>query len=192
MTTSKEPSRIDSHYRTPLLSITRIHYIFAALLAFQIVIYDAWKLLAPEAVLQRWFVVGILATVTTVVWFLLRTVKTMPDIYLRLLAMTLILTDIGVASFGVYSQRGMASRAVMLYVIPLLVASILMSRAAIYATATLSVIAYVITAISYFVLNFNEGYKIELYGEVGFYSCLLFILSALLWVLVRTRKTKDL
>lgn len=178
-----------AHFRNTLLKITRIHFIFAALLAVQIVIYDAWKLLAPESVLQRWISVAVLATITTFVWFLLRTRRLTSDFHSQLAAFLLILTDIGVASFHVYSQRGMASRAVMMYIIPLLVAGVLLSRSAIYATAALSVIAYVITAVSYFVLNFNEGYKIELYGEVGFYSCLIFIIAAMLWVLTKNKKS---
>lgn len=178
-----------SHFRSMLLKVTRIHFIYAVLLALQIIIYDAWKLLAPESVLQRWIAVGVLATVTTMIWFLLRTRKFSSDFQSQLLAFALILTDIGIASFSVYTQRGMASRAVMLYILPLLVASILLSRSAIFATAALAVIAYVITAVSYFVLNFNEGYKIELYGEVGFYSCFIFIVASALWVLAKNKKS---
>lgn len=184
----KKNNQTSSHFRTSLLRITRVHFIFAGLLAFQIVIYDAWKLLAPESVLQRWITVGALAAVTTMIWFLLRTRRFMSDKQVQLLAFGLIITDIALASFNVYTQRGMASRAVMMYVMPLLVASILLSWSAIYATALLSVIAYVITAISYFVLNFNEGYKIELYGEVGFYSCLIFIVAAMLWILSKSKR----
>jgi heme/copper-type cytochrome/quinol oxidase subunit 4 len=89
------------------------------------------------------------------------------------------------ASFNVYVQRGMASRAVALYAIPLVVSTVLMSRAALLTTAALCVAAYTTTAVSYFVLNFNEGYKIELYGEITSYSVYFVILAALLWVSIR-------
>ncbi|HSX24257.1 MAG TPA: hypothetical protein VLE74_04105, partial [Candidatus Saccharimonadales bacterium] len=58
---------------------------------------------------------------------------------------------------------------------------------AIFASAALSVAAYTSSAVAYFVLNFNEGYKIELYGEVGFYCVLMFILASFLWSITRPR-----
>jgi hypothetical protein len=56
-----------------------------------------------------------------------------------------------------------------------------MRRSALFATALLAIATYTTTAISYFVLNFNEGYMAELYGEVIFYSAIFVIVAAFLW-----------
>lgn len=174
--------------RTAALRVSRLHFVYAGLLALQVIIYDAWKLIVPSIVLKRWVIASVLLSVNLVVWFLLRT-KQMGLGAIKALLWLLILTDIGVATYSVYIQRGMASRAVILYAIPLLVSAVLMSRAAIFATAALSVAAYTTAAITYFVVNFNEGYKVELYGEIGFYSAVLFLLAGLLWIFVREKKT---
>jgi hypothetical protein len=167
--------------------VSRLHFIYAIVLIAQTVIYDAWKLITPDAVLRRWYVTAGLLFVTTVVWYIARN-KVQSANVCKLLVAALVLTDIAVASFNVYTQRGMASRAIMLYAIPLIVSAVLMSRSALFATAALSVVAYTTTAVAYFVLNFNEGYKIELYGEVGFYSVMLFLLASMLWIVVRAKR----
>lgn len=175
--------------RLSLLRATRAHFLYVGLVIAQIIIYDAWKLIVPEAVLKRWLAAAAFAAVITFVWYQVRNSHA-TKANLTYMAYALIAADILYASFSVYQQRGMASRSVILFVIPLLVAIILRSRRAIYATAMFAVIAYTTTAVSYFVINFNEGYKIELYGEVGFYSVLLFILANLLWNLQR-KSAKD-
>lgn len=170
------------------LRAARLHFVFIALLVTQTVIYDAWKLIAPKALMNRWIAVALLLVITTAVWYVVRSRVRSLLTYKAMLA-TLILSDIAFASFSVYVQRGMASRAVMLFVIPIILAAVLRSRTALFATATLCAAAYTSTAIAYFVLNFNEGYKIELYGEVGFYSVMFFILASVLWIVVRTTKS---
>ncbi len=161
---------------------------FALAYVIQIMIYDAWKLINPETVLLRWLMVALVLLVSTTVWYLAHAKANSLNSY-KTLVWALILVDIAMASFNVYTQRGMASRAVALYAIPLIVSAVLMSRAALLTTASLCITAYTTTAVSYFVLNFNEGYKIELYGEVGSYSILFLILTALLWVVIRPPRT---
>ncbi len=168
--------------------MARLHFLYVALFAGQIVMYDAWKLINPEVVLRRWVMTAILLVVTTGVWYLARGKAGDNALYKKLI-FTLILADIAAASFNVYIQRGMAARAVMLYAVPIIVAAVLKSRSAIFATAVLSVAAYTTTAVAYFVLNFNEGYKIELYGEVGFYSVLMILIAALSWAVLHSRKS---
>ena len=53
-----------------------------------------------------------------------------------------------------------------------------------FGTAALSTAAYIMAATRYFYVNFNEGYKIELYTTLALYSVSFFILAALLWVVV--------
>lgn len=168
--------------------ISRLHFIYVGILVAQILIYDAWKLIAPEAVLHRWIAAACLLTVTTVVWYTVRG-KAKGLLACKLLLGSLILTDIAIAAFSVYAQRGMASRAVLLFIIPIIVSAVLMSRRALFATAALAAAAYSTSAIAYFVLNFNEGYKIELYGEVGFYCAMFFVTASLLWTIIRAKRS---
>ncbi len=176
-----------SWLHTNVTRLSLVHFAYAFVFAAQTIIYDAWNLVTPVAVMNRWIVTGILVAITAAVWYLAHnTVKS--TLGFKTLVFSLIVTDIAVASFSVYTQRGMASRAVMLYAIPIAVSAVLLSRVALFATAAVSAAAYMATAYSYFVLNFNEGYKIELYGEVGFYCTIFFILAALLWIVIRSKR----
>ncbi len=178
-----------SWLHTNVLRLSRVHFVYVFVFALQTVVYDAWKLVEDKAVMNRWIMTAILATVTAMVWYLAHnTIKT--TLGYKFLVFALIITDIAAATFNVYTQRGMASRAVMLYAIPIAVSAVLLSRVALFATATICAASYIATAYAYFVLNFNEGYKIELYGEVGFYTAIFFVLASLLWVVVRSKRHK--
>ena len=182
----KENSQIN-RLRNNLLHVSRIHFLYVLVFAIQIVFYDAWHLITLESVMQRWIATACLLIVTTLVWYLSKNRIRNLNTY-KYLTWALILADIAMASFSVYAQRGMASRAVLLFSIPILVSAILLSRSALLATATFSIAVYVVTAVMYFVIHFNEGYKIELYGEVGFYCAIFLILASLLWIIIKSKK----
>lgn len=186
---SKTKTPINHSLRNTVVRITHAHFVYVAALAIQIMVYDAWKLINPDFVLRRWAITALLLAVTTGVWLMARLGKRTEVAYQRLIY-ALILADISVASLAVYTQRGMASRAVMLYAVPIVVAAALARRTALFATAVLCIAAYTTTAVLYFVLNFNEGYKIELYGEIAFYSAIFLLLASLLWVVVRTKQKR--
>ncbi len=175
-----KPKNTVEMLKIQIVRIARVHFYLAAALAVQIMIYDAWQLIAPQAVLQRWLIVGMLFIVATSVWMFARTPTNKIVFFDRLLGL-LIAVDVVAASLLIYQTRGMASRAVMLYGIPIIVASVLKRRTVIFGTALFCIAAYVATAVAYFVWNFNEGYKIELYGEIGLYSALMLIFAGLLW-----------
>lgn len=174
--------------RSSLLCLTRVHFFFIAALSAQVLLFDAWKLISPEAVLQRWLVTLSLLAVVTIIWFLAHN-QSSSATYNQRLIIILLLADIIAVGAEIYLQRGMASRAVMLYAVPIISSAVLLNPAAIFATATFAVVSYVTAAVTYFVVNFNEGYKIELYGEVGFYCGIFFVLAGLLSVLIRYRET---
>lgn len=152
--------------------------------SIQNISYDASKVLTPEVVLWRWLASGALAIVAVLVWYLAHNQNNNVATYKRLLFM-IITADIVFASFNVYTQRGMASRAVALYAVAIVASAILLNRAAIYTTAVLSSAAYILTGVAYFTLNFNEGYKAELYGEILFYSFMFIVIAGLLSSVVR-------
>lgn len=169
------------------VGLARAHFLFVAVYVVAIVASDAWGLIMPEIVLRRWTIAAIALIISAVVWYTARNMVGSP-FYYKSLIFVLILTDIVVAAVSVYSQRGMASRSVMLFAIPIAVSAALRTRAAIFATATIATAAYTLAAVRYFVLNFNEGYKAELYTETLFYCGMFFVLAAILWVVVRSRQ----
>ncbi len=180
-------SSYHSHIRPLLLRVTRIHLIFVVIYIAQIIAFDAGKLITPNAVLWRWIAIGALLSIATLAWVKSHN-NNLTDSQYRKLVYLLTLTDIAFASFNIYTQRGMSSRAVILYILALGTIATLRTRASLYATAIFASIAYVATTVAYFVLNFNEGYKIELYGEVLFYAATIIIYAAIIWSLIRPKR----
>ncbi|MGI9027540.1 MAG: hypothetical protein ACR2FM_01695 [Candidatus Saccharimonadales bacterium] len=173
--------------KNSLVRVAKIQLALVVIYVAQIMAYDAAKLITPEAVLQRWYAVAGLTIVSVGVWYLARGKAATLNHY-KLLTWLIILTDIAFAVFNVYTQRGMSSRSVALFFIPIIISSILLSRVALFTTAILCVAAYTTTAVAYFVNYFNEGYKIELYGEISFYSSLFLLAAALLWVALKSKR----
>lgn len=168
------------HLHAATLRIARFHFIYVLLFAAQTIVFHASKVITPELLLKRWIAVVGLALVTVSVWLLTKSRIASAPLYNAAIG-ALIIADTAFAAFNVYTQRGYASKTVLLFVIPIVVATIFAKRSLIFATALLVIAAYTTTAISYFVLNFNEGYMAELYGEIGFYSGIFVIIAALLW-----------
>lgn len=164
-----------------------MHFLFVLAFVLQIMVYDAWKLITPEVVLQRWLMAATLLAGTAIIWALARAEKR-DSKYLKRLVVALLALDIAFAGILVYMTRGMASKAVILFVFPIIVAGVLESRRALYATSFVSLAAYTTAAVSYFVLNFNEGYKIELYGEISFYAVILVFIAGLAWSVIKPDK----
>lgn len=178
---------LQSWLQSRLASISRIHFAYAGVYIAAIIAFDAWNLITPDAIVQRWLVGAAMLIVTALVWYGSRAAKKTAAYY-QLLAYVLIALDLFVATYGVYTQRGIASKSVLLYVIPITVAAMLLSRVAIFATAVISIALYSLACVRYFYLNLGQAYKVELYGEVAFYCAMLFIVAALLWSLIKTEK----
>lgn len=174
----------ESQLKASVLRLSRAHFAYVLILAGQIILYDAAKLISPEFVLKRWLATAGLLVVTTLVWAQANQRAIKRTGFYTKLVYALVLADILLASFSVYTQRGMASRAVLLYIVPIVVSATLVRRVALFGTALVSIAAYTTTAVMYFVLNFNEGYKVELYGEIGFYSIMFLLIARLLWGVV--------
>lgn len=134
--------------------------------------------------MQRWLAGCALLVAVSAIWFLAHNANNDIPTYKRLV-FGIVLSDIAFAAFNVYVQRGMAAKAVFLFAVPIISAAILLNRAAVFSVAALSTAAYITATVSYFVMNFNEGYKTELYSEVGFYCAAFFALAALLSAIIR-------
>lgn len=184
----KKPNKkSESRLRSGLIVFCKLHFCLIALLVGQTILYDSSKLITPEAVLERWVVISGLLAINGSIWYLVKS-KAGHALMYKLLLFAMIIADILLASYSVYSQRGMASKAVLLFVIPIIISGLLLSRSAVFSTAILCIAAYSLTSVSYFVINFNEGYKVELYGEIGFYSLLMLLVAGFISVLVKSRE----
>jgi hypothetical protein len=140
---------------------------------------DAWNLVTRQLTSQRWLMCGLWLMVTAIVWVLARNAGASANYY-RLLVFALIVAEIAVASFSIYTERGMSSRGVALYAIPIVASAVLFSRRFVFSVAALCTATYVMAATRYFYVYFNEGYKIELYSTLFLYSVSFF---ALAWIL---------
>lgn len=174
----------NSSLHARLRRLSNVHLAYCLAVAGQIIVFDAGKLIPPEVVLQRWVAVSVFSIVVASVWYAVRN-RTNQESTLKELIAILIAADIALASVAVYTQRGMASRAVALYAFPIIAAAAINRRSALIASAICSIAAYIATSVAYFVLHFNEGYKLELYGETGFYSVCLLIFAFALWAVVK-------
>lgn len=178
---------IPSQLRGAVIRISKLYLLLSLIYIVQIIVYDASMLITPDVVLDRWVAVTLLAVIAIVTWYLAH-IRVRSEAIYRLMTWGLIVAGIAFASFNVYTQRGMASKAVLLYIIPIVVAAALANRAALFAAALLCVAAYCLTAVAYFVNFFNEGYKVELYGEIAFYSAIFFVIAGMLWAVLRLNK----
>ena len=167
-----------------------MHFAMLAVYAAYIIASDATHLITPILVYQRWLATALLLSIVALAWYLSRAPKK-PANYYRLLMYLIILADITFATFNVYTQRGMAARAVMLYTLPIIISALLLSRVAILLTATICTASYALAAVKYFVDFFNEGYKAELYIEVAFYIACFYILSAVLGIIIRFKTAES-
>lgn len=169
-----------------ILRLARIHVFYILAFAASVIIYDASHLITPDAVLYRWKLAALLTVVVTAVWYFAKTKKDNPT-FLKWLIGMLVFADILIASFLVYADRGMASLAVALFILPIITSAALLSRSAVLATASISTAAYAFASIKYFVDYFNEGYKVQLYSTIGFYGTVFFIAAALLIAVIRRK-----
>lgn len=167
--------------RHVLLRITRVHYFYVLIYLGTLIIFDSSNLISHEGVMQRWSVAGALLVVNTVIWYLCRA-KLKSDVFYKALFVFLATSDILFAATNVYWQRGMASKAVMLFAIPIISAGLMRSRSLILAITTVSAALYSVATVKYFFENYGQGYRVELYGEIVFYSLLFYILAWLMMI----------
>lgn len=171
------------------IRLSRAHFFLVGAYAIFVLLLDAWKLATPDTILNRWMLVGFLLAINATCWFAAKQAAP-SDAYYKLITWVLIIVDIFFAAFNVFTQRGMASRAVLLFMIPIVI-STLLGRVAIFTTTMLVIAAYLLSVIRYFFLHPSEGYKVEMYSDIIFYSLVFFIVAELLWLVIsRNRNAK--
>lgn len=174
--------------RLSAAAVGRLYFWIALAYILLIILYDAFSLITADIVLLRWITAGAFTSLSIVLWLRARQPHMLQRSYQRIIYGYIAL-GIVFASVNVFMQRGMAAKAVLLYLIPLLVSGLLLKRTMIFAVAGFSIIAYTTVALWYFIANPSEGYKVELYGEIGFYSAMLFIAAGGIWQLIRSKNS---
>jgi hypothetical protein len=186
---AKNAKSANGWLQTTTVRIARLHFIYVAAFLAQTIIFDTWNLYTHQAVSQLWTAGGILLAFNVIVWFLARMKNPSYTFYISVL-LALIVVDIIFASYIVWWQRGLYSKAVMLYMVPIISAAATRSRSILLTTTTLSVAAYSTISVRYFFQNYGLGYRVELWGTVGFFSAILFVLTFLLLIIIRPTEEK--
>lgn len=169
---------VSSSLQQKMVGIAKLRFVVIVLLAAITIAGDAWNLLPPGAIMQRWTLLGILLGCNGVAYYACRTLQN--TAWLRLTLYLQLALDIALATFLVYSERGIASKSVLLYTLPIISAGVLIRRSALYATAVVAIASYVVATLRYQFLHPGEAYKVELYSTMALYSGLLLLLAALL------------
>jgi hypothetical protein len=167
--------------------LASIHLLYALAYTVTVLLYDAWDLFTPDALAGRWLLAGSAAVLTGLMVYKLNDQNKQPAHYQRLVYL-LIGLDIVLAAVGVYFGRGMASRTVALFFLPIIVAAVALKPKHIFLT-TVCALAYAISAKAYFMAHPSEGYKIELYSDLAFYSATFFVAAALLYQFTKHRRS---
>ena len=186
---AKKSTNGGSWLQTTAVRLARVHFIYVGFYLLSVVIFDASNLYTHQAISQLWTAGGVLAVAVTVLWFLAR-LKTNNSWYYISVVLSLILVDIIFASYLVWWQRGLYSKSVMLFTVPILCAAALRSRSIIFGTAALSAAAYSTISVRYFFQNYGLGYRVELWGTVGFFSAMFLVLAFLLIIIINPTKEK--
>ncbi len=177
----KKTSGVNNSFN--LTRSTRTLYFFIVIYALSIVLFDAGNLITRDAVIQRWTLASVLLAVNTLVWFASSQSKSKPT-QNTLLIYLLTITLVVFAGFTSYWERGMASTSTIFYVLPLLVVSTVHNRHALLATTVLSSGTYAFATVKYFNDFFNEGYRIQLWGQLFLYVGTIFASAWLIMILV--------
>jgi hypothetical protein len=180
----KKSKSSNAWLQTAAVRVTRVHFLYILVYIVATVVFDSWNLYTHEAVGQLWTAAGILLVVNTIIWFQARQNYAHKSLYVfNILA--LILADIAFAAFNIWWQHGLASKSVMLFTVPIVTAAVLRSRSLLLGTTTLCAAVYSTVSVRYFFENYGEGYRIELWGTIGLYSAVFFVLALILMVLVK-------
>lgn len=176
-------SKATTHWlQTTAVRVTRVHFVYVAAYIASIIVFDMWNLYTHMAIAQLWTAAGVMLAVNTVLWYVAR-MNFNNTVYAAVILL-LVIADIVFASYNVLWQRGLASKSVMLYTVPIIAAAVLRSRSALLGITTLCAAAYSTVSVRYFFQHYGENYRVELYGTVGFYCAIFFVLAGLLAVII--------
>ena len=158
-----------------LQTSARAGFLFIVAYAIYIIIFDSGNVLTREAVYYRWMMLALLLVTNTVFWSF--TKKTSSRHRLTFAVWACVLAQLLLAGFSVYWERGMASMSTILFALPIINMALLGSRTYTLAVSALSCAVYVTACTKYFYDYFNEGYRVQLYGQLFFFSAVFVLIG---------------
>lgn len=170
-----------------VLSLIKLNTLLALVYGVFTALYDAWQLITPDALIIRWVIFLTFLVVLVALWYVAKYNKSQKK--LPFIIGALILANLIFISLSIFFERGMASRAVMMYSLPILSAAFFNNKRTVYFVALLSVFSYTLSAKWYSVVHPSEGYKIEIYGTILFYSIFMFLIAGFVALLSDKGKT---
>jgi hypothetical protein len=170
--------------QTNALRVTRVHFLYILSYMLGLIIFDSWNLYTHDAVVNRWTLAAVFFILNPFFWYFSRLRFKSDSIYV-LLVVLLVAADIVFAATNVFWERGMASRSVVMFAVPIITAASLRSRSILLAATALSTAAYSLSVVRYFFLHYGEGYRVELWGNLFLYSAAFFVLGWLLMLIIR-------
>lgn len=182
MSTKKQINNI----QITVIRSLRLGIAFTIIFGLSNLIYKAWRLLTPDILQQRFYIAGTLLLIHIVMLAFATKHYSSVTTY-KLIMWLQTLSFLTLAGYCIYSERGMASNAVVLFIVPIIISSLQRSGKALLATTTLAATIYSASAIIYFRQFPSEGYKVELYGGLLFYCAVFYVIAALLWVLIKSK-----
>lgn len=156
-----------------LPKLARYNFYFLAALSLFTIIFDGGNVLARQAIYYRWMITAALFVVFVLFWI---TVKKSPSKNVIFGSLVLcVLAELALAGFMTYWERGMASTSTILYMMPIASIAYAKSRTYTVGVSLMASATYIGASTKYFYDFFNEGYRVQLYGEIFFYSAVFLI-----------------
>ncbi len=153
--------------------LAKINFMFVSVFAIYTIIFDAGNILTREDVYHRWIFAVLLTAVFSLFWVATKKAKTTTVLFGSLVLC--VVAELTLAGFMTYWERGMASMSTVLFILPIASMALTASRTYTIGTALFATAIYIGACTKYFYDFFNEGYRVQLYGQIFFFSAVFLI-----------------
>ena len=163
----------------PLLQkLAKFNFLFVVGFALHTIIFDGGNVLTRQGVYHRWLFFALLLAVYTAYWAACKKATKSYQIFRVLLLC--VTAELVLAGFITYWERGMASTSTILYALPIASMALWRSRTYTIGVSILASATYALAATKYFYDFFNEGYRVQLYGEIFFYAVIFIVVGSII------------
>ncbi len=161
-----------------LAKLSRINFAFLGVFTVFTIIFDGGNVITREGIYRRWEFAAILLVIFTLFWVAVKKANSKNIVIVALLSC--VFAELALAGYMTYWERGMASMSTVLYLMPIASIALLKSRTYTIGTALFASATYMFASTKYFYDFFNEGYRVQLYGEIFFYAGIFLVIG---WVI---------
>ena len=168
--------------RTALRRASRVHVYYLAAYALSLIVFDSWNLITHEGIVRKWTLAAVILTIVIGCWFVSKQKFAFTTGY-TIAMLVLIISGVIFAAYNVSWERGMASKSLILFIVPIVTAALTRRRTVLLATTGFSAVAYSVVVVRYFHIHYGEGFRVQVYGELLFYGIVFFVCAWLLRIL---------